>query len=1123
MSADVMRQLAAATGGTYDDLAAKKGAAAPEPGAARVLLVTTVDIGGGASERIEVRQGEAAEDVARAFCSRHGLPDAIVGPLAAHLEENLKKAAGARALQGQGGGDSGKSLDGRASGGLAAPQPAESPKPAPAPAPAPGPAAAGGNGLNATGGSSASASASKPQYSFGAGYDEQLYQQLSNKLMDESQAQSARGRGNNWVSASEVFTGGGGGGVPTTGGGGPPSSGAPSKRSSSGYVGGSKAGADPSPRDSVHLRLYATAQERQARHVERRRMADAEQVAALVAGRSSMSWISAEMMRGRGSGGLYDNYGEMLYKEGVESLMSRLKRAELERKAREDKELEGVTFTPAITKKAWELKQRERSSLSQVMMMGMGMMGGGGGGGGGRSLDGSLLSGAAAAAEEAEKWARLHGRGMRKSTLERLEALRQQKEAREVEECTFRPRINRNSDQLMSERGETLKVLNISHYDQLYADSLRRQAKLQELQSWYPDGVTFQPAVNKDSRAQEYLRRSYERISRQLPAASGNGAGAGSAASPGGPSASSGTAAGSAGNTATTGGGGGGGVPSVVERLYAEYERKQAKLEATRQLLHGPVDPVTRKPLFQPEICRGPRNVAGGRVARPAGTPIGEHLYRAAQEQAAKRAAAEEAERRAAAEEASRSRTTGVSQRMFTELKLKRFRQIFEYLDEEGEAAGAAPGSGLLDLLAALGRAPPYGAPEGAPAAPRSPRADNLDNEVLMDVEAAADVWARANGVLLSPEEQQQQAAAAKASGGGGGISPREGGAAAASPAKSQAGGGSGAGAGAGAGAGGGGLLCGPCPPLSLDMFMSCMEEALRLRRGPRAYLVPSPSAKQAPQHSFRPAINPRSRALAAKSRPDAASTFELLHRVAAQNAERLEALRHEKEEAGLAGCTFQPQLNASSRSASGRALKAAASASGVRGSVNAATGSGNGNGRSGGGGGSFAAAAAGIAAAAGEEEQEAVHARRQDLQQRLSDLRLAAEHAADMQEQLLWEHAAAAAAEQEGGGGGGGAEGGGVGAGEAALDEEVARFALLEAELRDMAALTAVALTDSDKELAALQQQQQQLALAPAPAPAAVQAQAQQQQPGPPRPSAGGGSSLQSLAAELGVGSWQK
>lgn len=79
-------------------------------------------------------------------------------------------------------------------------------------------------------------------------------------------------------------------------------------------------------RDSVHLRLYATAQERTARLEERRRAANAEVVAALTQRRSAMSWISAEMMRGRGANGAYDNYGEMLYAEGVESLMARLKR-----------------------------------------------------------------------------------------------------------------------------------------------------------------------------------------------------------------------------------------------------------------------------------------------------------------------------------------------------------------------------------------------------------------------------------------------------------------------------------------------------------------------------------------------------------------------------------------------------------------------------------------------------------------------------------------------------------------------------------------------------------------------------------------------------------------------------
>ncbi len=41
---------------------------------------------------------------------------------------------------------------------------------------------------------------------------------------------------------------------------------------------------------------------------------------------------------------------------------------------------------------------------------------------------------------------------------ERIEQLRQQRETSELAECTFRPQINKNSDLLMMERAEALKV-----------------------------------------------------------------------------------------------------------------------------------------------------------------------------------------------------------------------------------------------------------------------------------------------------------------------------------------------------------------------------------------------------------------------------------------------------------------------------------------------------------------------------------------------------------------------------------------------------------------------------------------------------------------------------------------
>ncbi|EFJ40059.1 hypothetical protein VOLCADRAFT_120064 [Volvox carteri f. nagariensis] len=1003
MTSELMQHLAA----SLSEEPLKKGL--PVKDEPRVLLVTTVDVGGGISERIEVRVGEIPEDVARAFCRRYNLPDAIVGPLATHLEDNLRKAAanhaGGDGKTGHDDGrrDSARGADGGRGGPMDARHSARSPSKRLSPAQqdmAGVPNAGDGGTGPANNSSGGGAPAPAAKFSFGSGMDERFYQQLSNKLLDESQAPSAR-RGN-WVSASEVLSGGGGGAAGSGGGsgsGGGGGSGHNSKRSSTGhgnhhpggpysYGKNNMAGPTLRDRDSVYLRLYATAQERAVRLEERRRAANAEVVAALTQRRSTMSWISAEMMRGRGANGAYDNYGEMLYAEGVEALMARLKRAEAERKAREAREMDGATFAPAITKKAWELKQRERNSNCAAAA--------------------GMSAGGMEAVEEYEKWQRLHMRGVRKSTQERLEQLRQQREAAEVAECTFRPRINKNSDLLMMERSEALKQLNLTHYEQLFADAQRRQMKLEDLRNWYPEGVTFQPQVNKDPRALEYLQRSWDKLKHPHQPQSSNGnAPAGSTA------ALTSTASTCTGGGAAGVGPGGSQVPPVVARLYAEAERKQAKLEAARQAANGPIDPVTHKPLFQPDCGRGPRGALGHSRSSRRGGHIGEHLYRTAQDLAAKRAAAEEAEQRAAVEAATRSRTTQVSQRIFTDLKLKRFRQIFEYLDENG--------SGSLDLLAVLGRSPPLEQPDAEPS--RHPRADNLDSEVLLDVEAAADVWARANGMMLTSNNN-------------GNKPPRS------SATSQQLCGPSGSGC-------GGMLLSGPCPPMSIEMFMSCMEEALRLRRGPRAYLVPSPPAKQETSHTFRPSINPRSRALAAKSRPETASTFELLHRVAAKTAERLEVLRRRKEEAGMAGCTFQPQLNSNRNSLGGRVSNRSLSASHTV-SLDPSA---------------FALAAAGIAAAADESPTSRLRAtvaaaadaeaERRDLQQHLQHLRIAADAALDMQVQLMQHQQQGGEGECDG----------------QDVDDDLERFTLLEQELRDMQALTQVAIDDHDRQQQLLRQ----------------------------------------------------
>lgn len=73
---------------------------------------------------------------------------------------------------------------------------------------------------------------------------------------------------------------------------------------------------------------------------------------------------------------------------------------------------------------------------------------------------------------------------------------------------------------------------------------------MSELANWFPDDVTFQPVVNKDHRAKEYLRRSWDKVSK-------SGQGALKAE----PSAAEGASTSSF---------------SVVDRLYAMMEKVRA-------------------------------------------------------------------------------------------------------------------------------------------------------------------------------------------------------------------------------------------------------------------------------------------------------------------------------------------------------------------------------------------------------------------------------------------------------------------------------------------------------------------------------------------------------------------
>ena len=159
-----------------------------------------------------------------------------------------------------------------------------------------------------------------------------------------------------------------------------------------------------------------------------------------------------------------------------------------------------------------------------------------------------------------------------------------------------------------------------------------------------------------------------------------------------------------------------------------------------------------------------------------------------------------------------------------------------------------------------------------------SGRINNLDSEVREDVELAAEVHARASGVPLMPPEGSDAATVLPAA-----------------------------------------------PTVPLATFLALMEAALHMRRGPRAYLVPSPSGKYNPEPSFRPAINARSRELAARLRPTEVEAYELLYASADAARSKLDAARRANEDAELKDCTFMPVAYAGGQAVEGRALKQAA------------------------------------------------------------------------------------------------------------------------------------------------------------------------------------------------------
>eukprot|EP00892_Ulva_mutabilis_P011944 jgi/Ulvmu1/9121/UM005_0217.1 len=305
--------------------------------------------------------------------------------------------------------------------------------------------------------------------------------------------------------------------------------------------------------------------------------------------------------------GEYANYGEFLYIEGLANMEHRRQKAQHVSQELKAQELQGATFQP-------EILEKSRSMRSHVHV---------------------------------PVWQRL-GRHSRATSAAKRRAIYQADRDRDIfTECTFKPKINDKSNDMMSQRQEVLKQMHISPYEKLYQDAEVRRKKLEQKET---KEVSLHTAALQDRPG------SARPLSRSL-----------------------------------------GHFPSessidlhsmcslpASDRLHAYHLKKEAKLSRARE---APLRDAEGNPLFTPRTGRPP--VADARTA--AGVPVWEQLYSRRHEAADRRHQLE----RQLEEESRRSRAAPRvnkrSEQLLHGLQHRRFQQIFEFLDQQQR--------GTLDLL----------------------------------------------------------------------------------------------------------------------------------------------------------------------------------------------------------------------------------------------------------------------------------------------------------------------------------------------------------------------------------------------------------------------------------------
>ena len=383
-----------------------------------LVLLTTVDVGGGRVESITVTDGDDLAAAAASFCAERGLPASVRAALAAHLASNL---GAARA--GRGGGSVARPLVPPAARARLPSPPrwpraaAAAPPPAAAPADSDALAREADAVADAVDAAEEEAPAAPPAATPPFTPARLLATPPSTGLLTAAQHRELAAGGHGPVEVSPRANPG-----RARGAGSPPH---PLPFSS----------AAPPAGDRLHSHARALADKLDAKRAEVAAEADAEREA----GRARPTWVSAQLAAARGAGP-FDDYAHRLYAEGIIARQAKERRAREGAAAAAAAELDGATWTPSISRAARALPRGS-----------------------------------------APVWTRLATPARHKpATAARLEALKADADAAAAAECTFAPAVSAASRRLMRARADVQARHKVSTHDALYHDAERRRQRLDE-------------------------------------------------------------------------------------------------------------------------------------------------------------------------------------------------------------------------------------------------------------------------------------------------------------------------------------------------------------------------------------------------------------------------------------------------------------------------------------------------------------------------------------------------------------------------------------------------------------------------------------------------------------------